>query len=175
MTITLRQHEHWRVISCASRYEVSDKGRVRRADTHKMLNGCKYANGYIVVRLVDNEGQRVRRLVHRLVAESFIPNPQHKRTVNHKNLNKIDNRLENLEWATDQENQLHCARIIHGNDREKPVLCVETGEIYPNSREACRRIGRSHAGVWAVLKGKWKTCGGFHWKFYNQEKGNLCQ
>jgi hypothetical protein len=61
-------------------------------------------NGYLTVRLGRKSGLL---LVHRLIAEAFIPNPEMKRTVNHKNMVKSDNSVGNLEWATYQENHIH--------------------------------------------------------------------
>lgn len=66
--------------------------------------------GYRSVQL----GDKRRYYIHRLVARAFLPNPDNKPTVNHKNLDKLDNRLDNLEWATHKENIDH-ARDIYGN------------------------------------------------------------
>ena len=65
---------------------------------------------YIHIKL-KKEWVASRKIVHRLVAIAFIPNPENKRTVNHINGVKTDNRLENLEWATDKENSMHSWKL----------------------------------------------------------------
>lgn len=100
-------------------YQVSSYGKVKRLFTKvkaknnilrftppKILSGIKDSAGYIMVVLSKNN-KAEKHLVHRLVAKTFIPNPENKRTVNHKNRIKSDNRIENLEWMTHRENVIH--------------------------------------------------------------------
>jgi hypothetical protein len=68
-------------------------------------------SGYQLVRL-SRPGKRTMARVHRLVAEAFIPNPENKPEVNHKNGHRWDPRLENLEWATSSENRTHAVRVL---------------------------------------------------------------
>lgn len=112
--------EQWKsVIGYEGFYEVSDHGRVRSLGRVIMRkNGsplrippkvkaqCEGTHGYMVVSL-STEGITTTHCVHRLVAEAFIPNPDEKRCVNHINEVKTDNRLFNLEWATQSENFWH--------------------------------------------------------------------
>lgn len=91
-------------------YEVSADGQVRNVKrAGRKMAGVTVTHGYKAVTLY-KEGQRKMMLLHRVVAEAFIPNPENKPQVNHINGNKADNRVENLEWATAQENLDHAKK-----------------------------------------------------------------
>ena len=128
-------------------------------------NGC----GYLQVALC-SKGQRVRKYIHRLVAEAFISNPENKPQVNHKDEDKTNNCIDNLEWCNAEYNNnfgTHNERVAKANinhpDMSKPVLCVETGEQYPSTKEAERQTGIDQSHISACCNGKRKTAGGFHW------------
>lgn len=107
--------ETWKdVVGYEGRYQVSDMGRVIskpkiRRPYDKLLKPQYFKTGYAYLDLGD--GKRINRyLLHRVVCEAFHPNPEGKPQVNHKNGDKSDNRSENLEWATNSENQKHSIR-----------------------------------------------------------------
>lgn len=81
-------------------------GRIYSLHTNKFLSDSKLIGEYKGVTLCENSC-RTEQLQHRLIAEAFIPNPENKPVVNHKNGNKVDNRVVNLEWTTHKENVLH--------------------------------------------------------------------
>ena len=120
------------------------------------------------------EGKGKSLLLHRLVAEAFIPNPEKKTTVNHKNGDKHDNRVENLEWSTQQENNRHAVANglnggVHQRNKKGSIPVAQYDKdmnliaIYPSMREAQRVTGISEGNIRAgILKG-WKH-GGFIWK-----------
>lgn len=100
-------------------YQISDVGRVKSLDQYikckknnkrlikgKILKTYINENGYEWVRLYNNTKRKIYR-VHRLVAEAFIDNPENKPCVNHKDGNKENNKLDNLEWCTHSENMKH--------------------------------------------------------------------
>lgn len=103
--------EEWRLIKNFSFYEISDKGKVRSKYCRKgkeiILKQATKSNGYKQVTLVKGD-KRKSALVHRLVAEAFLGSSDLQ--VNHKNLNKGDNRLNNLEYVTPSENAYHSYR-----------------------------------------------------------------
>lgn len=101
-------------------YQVSNLGRIRRRDTRKVLRPLTLSRGYKGVRLYYTADKAVTRKIHRIVAEHFIPNPLALPQVNHKDGNKSNNRVENLEWCTNDYNMNHAvaARLIkQGEDR----------------------------------------------------------
>ena len=90
-------------------YEVSDIGFIRNIKTGRMLSGSHDSRGYKTVSIYLGKKLYTKK-VHRLVAEAFIPNPENKPTVNHKDGNKENNDITNLEWATHQENIDHAIK-----------------------------------------------------------------
>lgn len=130
-------------------YQVSNLGRVRsffNSRTHKLTDTPVLRTpgnlraGYLNLILCKN-GKRKTVMIHRVVAETFIPNPDNKRTVNHIDGNKTNNRVDNLEWNTDSENQLHAHRNGLKPKNSKPVRCIETGQIFPTGSDAARWVG----------------------------------
>ena len=103
-------HEEWREIEeSGGKYSVSNLGRVRNNEIMHIMSPVKLPNGYVKVKL--RIGREWTVTVHRLVAKTFIPNPENKPEVNHINGIHDDNRVENLEWVTGEENRDHAKRI----------------------------------------------------------------
>lgn len=97
-----------------------NKTKIKRKSKGKILSPMDNGHGYLYIHL----GRKTRDYIHRLVAKAFIPNLQNKRCINHKNGIKTDNRVENLEWVTDSENQIHS---------KNTGLC-KIGEKHPQSK-----------------------------------------
>ena len=136
--------EEWRVTYDFPNYNVSNLGNVMNIQTRKILKPT-IKGGYCNISLV-NELCKKNFKVHRLVAIAFIENPLNKSDVNHKNKNKIDNTLLNLEWMTHAENNQHKSiGLIYTSNRNKQIIRLNktTGEVLDkyNSIE--------DAGIWA--------------------------
>jgi hypothetical protein len=105
--ITVASSEEWKAVAGFPRYECSTFGRFRNCKTGRYLGGTYVHNGYLHVGPV-RDGKQVPQLAHRLIAQTFLEPPSAAHcVVNHKNKNRSDNRLSNLEWATRSYNAKH--------------------------------------------------------------------
>lgn len=113
------------VVGYEGYYEVSDMGNIRNARS-KRVRAISHTKQYSHL-LLSVGGKHTTKRVHRLVAEAFLPAVEGKLHVNHKNGDRHDNRVENLEWVTQAENNLHAYRTLH---RKPPQL----GHVPPNRK-----------------------------------------
>ena len=161
--------EEWRnVVGFEGVYEVSNYGNVRRKDSKKELRGGLNTYGYKVFILSKN-GIRHTGKGHRLVAEAFIPNPDNKRDVNHKDGDKANNYVDNLEWASRSENITHARRELFIDYSQKPVVQVTlSGEviaIWTSASVAGRMLNIPRQMISACCQGTAPTAGNFAWRF----------
>ena len=172
-------------------YYITDAGDVysRHSDEFnnplgriKKLKPKKDRYGYLCVDLRVH-GTHNHRTIHRLVAQTFIPNPENKPQVNHKNGDKTDNRVANLEWVSASENVRHAFNTLNhkksrawlgkfGKDhtRSKKVLQIKDGKViscFWCAREATEKTGTNPIGICKCCNGKQKSAGGFQWKYEN--------
>lgn len=188
--------EIWRPIEGTDgRYEVSNTGKVRslnygRHGGTREMSPVKDKKGYLRVRITRN-GKNSTVKVHRIVAETFIPNVDNKPQVNHINGVKDDNRAENLEWVNNSENQKHafdngykektrewCRQM--GNTigkealsrerelRKTPVVAIKedgTEILFGSQQEASKATSVPQANINKVLKGQRRSAGGYRWRY----------
>lgn len=161
-------YEIWKTIIGNEHYMVSSFGRIKslervvfkdiKKQTKKRIReyitfGRKLSNGYMGF-VLSNDCLQHQKLVHRIVAEHFIPNPENKPEVNHINGIKDDNRAENLEWATSSENQIHAIRTgLQSGFNSKIVLNIATGVFYDTMTEAANSINMRVATLSRKLNG----------------------
>lgn len=136
--------------------------------------------GYLRVTLYNNS-IGIYVYVHVLVAKAFIPNPENKPTVNHKNHKRWDNRVENLEWSTYpeqcdetwRENMKLAFRNSTKSNRSKPLICIETGEFYWSANEASKTLGKGCAGAANIsrcCRGLYQFAYNLHWRYATEEE-----
>jgi len=185
--------EKWEIIDgYEGKYHVSSKGKIiaitricRNTDNtinNKRIKEWSNKKGYVFVSLIKN-GHTKNYRIHRLVAQTFIPNPKNKPQVNHINGIKTDNRVENLEWVTDSENKRHGYRTgllipfmpMKGKKGAKcpnsrPVLQMNLAGtpiyIYSSSKEACLVTGVSRLLLSKCLNGKKENALDFKWRYF---------
>lgn len=157
-------------------YLIDTEGNIKSLLTGKMLKLTVFKNGYKCVSL-RRDMKTIKHYVHRLVAQTFIPNPENKRTVNHKDGNTLNNRIDNLEWHTDSEQQYHAydtlGRIggMKGKKNTTSFVAIQqfnmSGELiaeYAAIKLAVIATGIERRAIGNCINGKTKSSGGFIWK-----------
>ena len=152
-------------------YEVSDKGMVKSIGYGKerILSPGKLQNGYLRVNLCKN-GEKKNLLVHRLVAQAFIPNPDNLPQVNHRDEDKTNNSVQNLEWCDRKYNNNYGNRNqMVSMKLSKPVLqYTKSGEFVKEWKSATyvqRTIGYFQNYISYCCNGKYKSAYGYIWKY----------
>lgn len=150
-------------------YQITDDGRVWSKKNNKWLKP-KNNNGYFIVRLYSHNHSKFV-LIHRLVAEHFIPNPDNKPCIDHINTIRTDNRVENLRWCTQKENVNNpiskerrrltkCKNVYQYTIDDKLIKiwestkeCSRNGFNQGHIAECCRGERQKHKGYkWSYLK-----------------------
>lgn len=172
-------------------YTIETDGRVYSKIRHRWLKATLGDNGYYGIELRNNEGHK-RLSIHRLVALTYIPNPNHFPFVNHKDEVKTNNNVNNLEWCTHQYN------ITYGSVQDRKTMhtdyskasykenAIKNGksvcravsrftkegkylDSFESARDAARQLGFTSYHITECCKEKRKTSNGFIWRY---ERGN---
>ncbi len=162
----------WKIIDEMKSYEISENGEIRKLPYKRLLKPFEDKDGYLKVCLCENN-RRKYRFVHRLVAQTYIDNKYNKPTVNHIDGNKKNNNINNLEWATIKEQNIHALknnlRNMKNDGCSKKVaqydLNMNLIKIYPSANEAKRQLGYSQGHISEVCRGEMKTYKNCIWKY----------
>ena len=168
--------EIWKDIVKHEGYQVSNLGNIKGKNGKILIGGIK--RGYREVILVNNN-KRYYKLVHRLVAEIFISNPENKLQINHIDGNKLNNKVDNLEWCTPNENMKHAYKIglqkplyAKENPRAKKVkqynLNNELLNHYDGIKEASRINNINPRDITKCCQHKRKQVGGYIWRYADE-------
>lgn len=186
--------ESWEQINGFKNYEISSYGRVRsiqrivntwygkRKVNSKILK-TQINKGYEYVSIRDNANKLCSKKVHRLVADAFIPNPNNLPCINHKDENKLNNRVDNLEWCTVNYNINYGSRITRASNTRKyyslkskaPVIQYDLNynklNRFISIREAERETGLDSSCISKCCKKKIKSYKNFIFRYENE---SLC-
>lgn len=153
----------------STNYEVSNCGNIRRVGAKQNRKIQDNGKGYKCLILRIN-GESKTHYVHRMVAEMFIPNPNNLEQVNHKDEDKSNNNIDNLEWISKQDNLAYGTRnersakgrsiVVHQYDLEGNYI-----NSYPSAREASRQTNINQGSISKCCKGERKTAGGYIFKY----------
>lgn len=154
------------------RYQISTKGRVWSIISQRYLQPTKLKSGYLVVHLTAKNGKKKLEYIHRLVALMFAPNPNHYTEVNHKDENKANNTIENLEWCSRSYNNTYGSKqdsvkkAVGQYDLQNKLI-----KTYPSISEAARQNNISFSSISLCCNGYRKTSHNYRWKFI-ENKGD---
>lgn len=161
--------EYWKPIKgYEGLYEISSFGRVKRDG--RILKPQSYSNGYQYVSLC-KDGVRKNHMIHRLVAEAFLPNPNNYPQINHKDETVTNNFLDNLEWCTGKYNCSYGTRmkkIMKKVIKRKVYMCTLEGEPimgFKSIQDAADEVGSFKSNIQACCAGRVATVKGYKWAY----------
>ena len=151
-------------------YSVSTEGEVRKDTTNYILSQSSQQDYKFVTLLINGQQKRMR--VHRMVAMTFIENPDNKPYVNHINGIRYDNNVENLEWVTQSENIQHAVRTgLMQSGRKKAVIQYNLNgdrmATFESATEAARQTGGSQSKITMCCKRQRETANDYQWRYYD--------
>lgn len=178
----VRKGKRWMpVYGFEDKYTVCEDGRIWSRRNQIILKN-RPNKGYLCVSLGISRDCRSNVSIHRIVAKAFIPNPENKPTVNHKDGNKLNNCVENLEWATIKEQQQHAVKIgitdnAGDNNNNRKLDSIVVDEI----RLRANKLGEHGRSIWADLLSRgyivkycciWRVITFKSWNHINSTKTN---
>ena len=159
------EYNYWRPIKGYPHLFVSRDGKVWTTKYNRYLKPQLSNRGYLRIGL--NKDKVIRNIgVHRLVAEAFIPNPDNLPAVDHIDGDKLNNRVENLQWITQSDNTKKAQKGKGRIAVPVPVICVETGKVYRSLKEAAEAHRIPSSIMSSLIKGEYDHYHGYHFKPY---------
>ena len=167
--------EVWKVVPSYPDYEASNQGQIRNKLTKKYITSFENG-GYYQLHLYKDK-KRFALKLHRVIAETFIANPENKEHVNHKNKDRSDNSVDNLEWMTVQENNDHKVKVEY---KRKDTTCRpiwqcdivthKRMQLFDSTHDAATAINKDNvksikSNIRSVLCGTVKSAAGFYWEY----------
>jgi hypothetical protein len=175
--------EKWEYVNNYPNYKISSLGRVKSLERLRKIGKIYYlqkekilkpdilTTGYFYVN-ISNNNKAKKFTIHRLVAQAFIPNPENKPQVNHKDGDKLNNEINNLEWCTASENIKHSFDVLGqkptlNKHRQKSIVAIKNDLLcvleFDGIREAARFLNMPYQAIQRILKKKRLTY--FGWRF----------
>lgn len=166
--------EVWKTIEDYPDYMISNLGNVKSLKYGKEKILKQKLKIYYYVHLSSN-GKSKYYAVHRLVATAFLPNPNNYSCVNHKDENKQNNKVDNLEWCTQEYNINYGTRNEKASKAlSKPIVQIDKSGliigVYDSTRQIERELNINHSSISQCCNGKLKSCGGFKWEYLEENK-----
>lgn len=136
-------------------YAITEDGKVWSYKRKKFLKpgNCR---GYVKINLYKDD-KPARYFVHRLVAQAYLENPDNLPEVNHKDRDKTNNSVSNLEWVSPKANSAH--------SNTKAVYCIELDKVFNSLTEAVIELDLTYSGISLCLTGRRKSTGGYHFTY----------
>lgn len=142
------------------KYQISNLGKIKSLIGNSKILKPEIRTGYYSVELCKN-GKRIHKRIHRLVAETFIPNPDNLPQVNHRDENKLNNQLDNLEWCDNTYNSQYPNNLS--------VYCFDLDKEFRSATEASVHTGVCRTSILKVCRGQLHQAGGMLW-CYTKDK-----
>lgn len=148
-------------------YAATEDGRIWSHKSNKFLSASK-CNGYMQVSLY-KDGKKKTYQIHRLVALTYLPNPDNLPHVSHLDETRDNNHVSNLKWATAKENLDMPLRVERfAKAKRKRVWCLNNDIIYDSQTQAAQDLGISRTGISRVCKGIYYSISGYRFEYYDK-------
>lgn len=176
----------WRTVCEYDHYEVNRKGEIRHKVRKQVLKPRLNSGGYAYVNFNIN-GHRKNFAVHRIVANAFIPNPNGYSEINHKDYDRTNNCVDNLEWVDSSQNKQHMFlkeenKDCRGKEVEQYTKKGEYIKTFTSLSAAAQEMGCTVGAISNCCMGRSKTSMGYRWRFsegsttkYERNPGSLCE